>query len=312
MIAGRWSHETLRVIGAGRRGDRGAVRELLRRVGKVQFEGPRQALHWETDDVGQGAFDAVDQVPFVVLRCIRARFVEGIDAPEIDVNMCGIEITKFHLGEIAEGAFTIRGSVEQAHGGNDLMDAASESEEHRARLFEISRFAEDFAVEYDDRVGSEDKPVGVEFRASEGFSPGVHLGQGSWGLLGPCEFFDIGRHGHERVAGRFEQFLPPGRAACENQLGQWNSVSRVCARLVMPTPDRLELTPRVSRGARPIEDGTEQADQDRGRGGSSEREEGDRSALTNRAGHCVCNEETRSEADGGLRQCNNSRYGEVL
>lgn len=112
----------------------------------------------EAHDVVEAAVDAFDSGcadPF--LNAVGSGFVEWLVTVYVVGDFVGREGCKFDFGDCAECCGRCRGA--DGHAGDHLLCTSLELRQHSAGIGSVGGFAEDFAVDDDDGVGSDDESV---------------------------------------------------------------------------------------------------------------------------------------------------------
>ena len=144
-----------------------------------------EILHRESNDVGPGAFDLIDDEIPMVLGGVGASFVEGVDFRQIGVDLSqgeGFEGNSREFVENDRGGWIGAG---EANAGADVMGMTDEAAEHEAGFVEVAGLSERLVIEVNEGVCTNDD--GLRVFGAHGFGLGsgipggeISRGEGSW------------------------------------------------------------------------------------------------------------------------------------
>ena len=162
-------------------------------------------------------FDPLDEETAVALDRVRARLVHRLrraDVPSdpdltqlLELDVCGTDE--------ALGVSVVDKRDRRVNG----VDPAGETSQHAGRLLAVPGLAQDFVVQLDDGIRSKDRSAGMNGSHGSGLVTRCAFGEIRRYLAGPADLVDAGRDDDVRHSNRFEQVVPAGRAAGEDQYG---------------------------------------------------------------------------------------------
>lgn len=176
--------------------------------GEVVLDGLEDTLDGEADDVGEGAFDALDEAALVLLSGVGAGFIEGVDVVKVGIEIDFVAGPKLHARGLDEAAHFL--VADEADAGEDLVDATAEGIEHEVGLGEVEGFAKDAVVERDEGIGAKHKAAGETGGDFAGLAVGVEEAELAGGPGAAGELVNEGGLDLVRDAGLLEQVAAAG------------------------------------------------------------------------------------------------------
>jgi hypothetical protein len=177
----------------------------------VFVQGGEHAFNRESDHVAHRAFDALDQTPVVFLGRIAACLIEGIDALQIGFEVDFPEGPEPDPGGLCEAAQSPAALLHQADARQHFVDPAAKPLEHRPRLGEICRLAEDASFQGNDSIRTDDDAVRESRRHLGRFEPCVKQAELARGHSFAGQLFNAGRFDFKIDSGILQQGLTPRR-----------------------------------------------------------------------------------------------------
>lgn len=174
------------------------------------LDGLEDAFDGEADDVGERAFDALDEAAFVFLGSVGAGFVEGMDVAKVGVEIDFVAGTEFDAGGLDEAAHFL--VADEADTGEDLMNPAAEGLQHGVSLGEVGGLAEDAIIERDESIRAEHDAVGEAGGNFIGLAVGIEQAELPGRPRAAGEFVDKRGLDLVRKAGLLEQVAATGGA----------------------------------------------------------------------------------------------------
>ncbi len=115
----------------------------------------REGGQRKADDGEVVAVDALDERRGEALDPVGAGLVAAVAAGDVGVDHGVVQRGEAHAGADGLDHGDPSARVAQGEGGVDLVAAAGQRRQHRARIVVVPRLAECPAVEVDDRVGAD-------------------------------------------------------------------------------------------------------------------------------------------------------------
>jgi hypothetical protein len=170
----------------------------------------RQALHWEADYIGAGAFNGFDEADGVFLGGVGSGFVQDVDSLEVVLDSGGAQGAEPDLRDLDECGDGACGAALDPYSGEDLVGPAGQGGEHFAGGVEGGGLAQWLAVQSYEGIGGNHARVGMQGGYGGALAAGVQEDGLAHGEVRREGFLDGGGDYLEMVPGGGKQ-LPAAR-----------------------------------------------------------------------------------------------------